>query len=97
MRVTVRGYNPLLQIDLGYVVCPRCAMQDCKGVARIARTRRVAPRPGREHSTRNSLTPVLFCTSRYHEVLNYRHYSTLAVSPRPASFCLVLPSCVAKW
>src|SRR5947209_339243 len=27
MRVTVRGHNPLLEIDLGCVMCLRCAVQ----------------------------------------------------------------------
>ena len=36
MRVTVRGHNPLLEIDLGCVMCLRCAMQTDRGVARRA-------------------------------------------------------------
>src|SRR5215472_3601610 len=36
MRVTVRGHNPLLEIDLGCVMCLRCAMQTGRGVARRA-------------------------------------------------------------
>jgi len=42
MRVTVRRYNPLMEINLESIMCPPCAMQDCRGVARSRDTRGVA-------------------------------------------------------
>jgi hypothetical protein len=38
MRVTTGRYNPLLQIDLGCVMCPRCATQNWARVAWHARS-----------------------------------------------------------
>jgi hypothetical protein len=41
MRITVNGYNPLLEIELVCLMCLRCAMQACRGTAWMACTRRL--------------------------------------------------------